>query len=154
MWLTLLLAVAMSGVASAQATGRIANNGTGLVMGVSATSEGAQLITNQRNDHATQRWSIAPTGRGWFKLVNVGTGLCVGVTGGSTADGAAIVQWHDDGSLNQQWRWRNGGNGWYLLVNRGSGKVIGVSGGSAAPGTPLIQWHVDGAPTQLWRLRP
>ena len=128
-WLALLILAATPGTASAQPTGVIVNFQTGFAIGVPGGS-----------------------GLGWFKLVDVGSGLCVGVLGGSTADGAQIVQWHDDGSMNQQWRWRRRGNGQNLLVNRGSRKVIGVTGGSTAQGTPLIQWHVDGTPNQLWRL--
>ncbi len=155
-FLTFPIVAAMPRAAWAQASAPIANLQTGLVMiprGLSS-NEGTQLITWYRGTSPVQNWSIIPTGMGWFKLVNAGNGMCVGVAGGSTNDGAKIVQWHDDGTLNQQWRWLGRGGGRTLLVNRGSGKVIGVAGSSTVQGTPLIQWHEDGHLSQFWRLQP
>lgn len=154
-WLGLsIAAVALPRAAWAQTTGPIVNSQTGLVIiprGLSA-NPGAQLTVWPSGGSPTQNWSLVPTEQRWFKIVNQGNGLCIGVDSGSTADGAKVIQWRDNGHTSQEWRWRGEGRN-RVLVNRNSGKVIGVAGASTEQGTNLIQWHEDGTPNQRWHLQ-
>jgi hypothetical protein len=80
----------------------------------------------------------SPAMADWESIVNLNSGLCMGVTGGIMQPGQPIIQWPCDGSANQLW-WvptspnvttlPNGANSSYCLsvssdVNEGSQLVI------------------------------
>ena len=48
------------------------------------------------------KWIITHLGGGEYQLQSHKTGLCVDLTGGSTADGANAQQWSCDGSAVQR----------------------------------------------------
>ena len=41
---------------------------------------------------------------GYYRLVNVKSGLCADVQSGSTSDGAKVIQWPSAGGANQEWQ--------------------------------------------------
>jgi hypothetical protein len=84
-------------------------------------------------------------------IVNVPTGLVIGVRGSSTNDGAQLITWHSNGNASQSWSITPTGAGWFKLVNAGSGLCVGVAAGSTADGANIVQWHDDGSMNQQWR---
>ncbi|MBP2705890.1 glycoside hydrolase N-terminal domain-containing protein [Microbispora sp. RL4-1S] len=68
-------------------------------------NQGTALVQMTDTNGTNQRWKLVPAATsGYYRLVNVGNGLCADVEGGSTADGARIIQWRENGGTNQEWQ--------------------------------------------------
>lgn len=88
---------------------------------------------------------------GSYKLVNVGTGLVLGVQNMSTADGGLAVVWGDTGTADHNWvRVTDGTAVRFRNVN--SGKVLGVENMSAADNARVLQWGDTGTADHRWTL--
>ena len=69
------------------------------------SAQGAQLVQRSDTGSDNQSWQlVASQAAGCFNLVNVRTGWCADVEGGSTVDGAKVVQWPATGGANQDWQ--------------------------------------------------
>ena len=91
------------------------------------------------------------TGSGTYKLVNVGTGLVLGVQNMSTADGGLAVVWSDTGTADHNWvRITDGTAVRFRNVN--SGKVLGVENMSTADNARVLQWADNGTADHRWTL--
>ncbi len=80
-------------------------------------ADGTNIAQYSWHGRENQRWRLEPAGRGFFKLVSVGTGKCIDVdqsTDGGNNDGANVQQWSCHGNENQQWRVevQGSGSGW------------------------------------------
>ncbi|WP_246595656.1 RICIN domain-containing protein [Actinoplanes auranticolor] len=93
---------------------------------------------------------ITPTGD-TYKLVNVSTGLVLGVQNMSTADGGLAVVWSDSGTADHNWvRIADGSN--VRFRNAHSGKVLGVENMSTADNARVLQWGDTGTADHRWTL--
>lgn len=88
-----------------------------------------------------------------YSLVNVGTGLALDVTGGSTAPGAPLQQWGHAGSANQQFYLRDVGSGFWSLQAKHSNMMVDVQGASVAEGASVVQGAAGNGRSQRWLLR-
>ncbi|GIF39662.1 beta-L-arabinofuranosidase domain-containing protein [Actinoplanes xinjiangensis] len=99
-------------------------------------------------------WNANSTGGGdgpTYKLVNVGTGLVLGVQNMSTADGGLAVVWGDTGTADHRWvRITDGSAVRFRNVN--SGKVLGVENMSTADNARVLQWGDTGTADHRWTL--
>ncbi len=86
-----------------------------------------------------------------FKLVNVGTGLVLGVQDMSTADGGLAVGWGDTGTADHRWvRITDGTAVRFRNVN--SGKVLGVENMGTGDNARVLQWGDTGTADHRWTL--
>ncbi|MEN3612483.1 beta-L-arabinofuranosidase domain-containing protein [Plantactinospora sp. ZYX-F-223] len=85
------------------------------------------------------------------RLVNVGTGLVLGIQDMSTADGGLAVQWGDTGTADHNWVVVTEGSA-IKLRNANSGKVLGVQDMSTADNARVLQWSDNGTADHLWTL--
>ncbi|MGP4110352.1 beta-L-arabinofuranosidase domain-containing protein [Streptomyces sp. 4N509B] len=85
------------------------------------------------------------------RLVNVGSGLVLGIQDMSTADGGRALQWHDSGTADHNWETIPDG-GAVRLRNAHSGKVLGVQDMSTADNAPVLQWSDNGTADHRWTL--
>jgi hypothetical protein len=85
------------------------------------------------------------------RLVNVGTGLVLGVQNMSTADGGLAVQWGDTGTADHNWTMDPDGNA-VRFRNVHSGKVLGVENMSTADNARILQWSDNGTADHRWTL--
>ncbi|MEU1587987.1 beta-L-arabinofuranosidase domain-containing protein [Micromonospora sp. NPDC005710] len=90
-------------------------------------------------------------GGGSHRLVNVGTGLVLGVQNMSTADGGLAVQWSDSGTADHNWVVVTDGNA-VRFRNVNSGKVLGVENMSTADNARVLQWADNGTADHRWIL--
>ncbi|MEU8661959.1 RICIN domain-containing protein [Actinoplanes philippinensis] len=91
------------------------------------------------------------TGGSTVKLVNVSSGLVLGVQSMSTADGGLAVVWDDNGSADHKWvRVTDGDAVRFRNVN--SGKVLGVENMSTADNARVLQWGDTGTADHRWTL--
>jgi len=86
-------------------------------------------------------------GTTYYKLQNVGTGLCIDGLG-ATANGANCGQWASGSSFNQQWAIVTVGSS-VRLQNRATGLCIDGMG-LTANGSIAGQWGNTGSNNQLW----
>ncbi|MFF3852435.1 beta-L-arabinofuranosidase domain-containing protein [Micromonospora sp. NPDC002575] len=121
-----------------------------------ATANGATVNLAPFQDahgyNYTVYWSVSGgTGTTTHKLVNVGSGLVLGIQNMSTADGGLALQWGDTGTADHNWVIvTEGGNVKFRNVN--SGKVLGVENMSTADNARVLQWADNGTADHLWTL--
>ena len=97
-------------------------------------------------------WNTGSTsGTGSFRLVNVGTGLVLGIQNMSTADGGLAVQWGDTGTTDHNWAIVTDGDA-VRFRNVNSGKVLGVENMSTADNARVLQWADNGTADHRWQL--
>ncbi|MFF1301879.1 RICIN domain-containing protein [Streptomyces sp. NPDC058307] len=65
-------------------------------------------------------------------MVNVNSGKCLEIPGGSTADGATADQWTCEGGTHQLWRKRAAIGGYVTSTNVNSGLCLQVAGASTS----------------------
>ncbi|MCO8273897.1 glycoside hydrolase family 127 protein [Actinoplanes sp. TRM 88003] len=85
------------------------------------------------------------------KLVNVGTGLVLGIQDMSTVDGGLAVVWGDTGTADHQWVRVTDGSA-VKFRNANSGKVLGVENMSTADNARVLQWSDTGTADHRWTL--
>jgi glucuronoarabinoxylan endo-1,4-beta-xylanase len=86
-----------------------------------------------------------------YKLVNVDTGVVLGVQNMSTADGGLAVVWGDTGTADHNWVRVTDGNA-FRFRNVNSGKVLGVENMSTADNARVLQWADNGTADHRWIL--
>ncbi|MFF0119418.1 beta-L-arabinofuranosidase domain-containing protein [Micromonospora arida] len=101
----------------------------------------------------TVYWNTSGSGgpTGSYRLVNVGTGLVLGIQNMSTADGGLAVQWGDSGTADHNWVVITDGNA-VRFRNVNSGKVLGVENMSTADNARVLQWADNGTADHRWIL--
>ncbi len=89
---------------------RLFSRYSGKCLGISggSTALGAQAVQWDCNGNPDQTWYFRWTGRnngGWpiYNIVDYNSGLCLGVSGGSTSVGANVIQWTCNGNSDQEW---------------------------------------------------
>jgi arabinoxylan arabinofuranohydrolase len=88
---------------------------------------------------------------GYHRLEIANNGLCLDVSGASTAAGAAITQWTCSGQANQQFQFVPIANGYGRLQAQHSGYDVAVANSSTAAGTPdIVQQVPNSAANSLW----
>jgi hypothetical protein len=80
----------------------------------------------------------------------VHSGLCMDVSGNSTADGATLIQWNCQGSDNQLFTFTAKSGGQYQLISKSSGKCVTVV--STANGLLLQQATCGTGAAQLFKI--
>ncbi|WP_229068539.1 beta-L-arabinofuranosidase domain-containing protein [Actinoplanes sp. DH11] len=96
-------------------------------------------------------WNTSGTAEATYKLVNVASGLVVGVQDMSTADGGRAVVWGDTGTADHLWAQITDGAA-VRFRNVNSNKVLGVENMSAADNATVLQWADNGTADHRWTL--
>ncbi|MEU5260931.1 beta-L-arabinofuranosidase domain-containing protein [Amycolatopsis sp. NPDC021455] len=97
----------------------------------------------------TVYWNTSGTSATTSHLVNVGSGLLLGVENMSTADGGRALQWTDNGTADHNWEMITDGTA-VRFRNANSGKVLGVLDMSTADGARVLQWSDNGTADHRW----
>ncbi|NUO56930.1 MAG: family 43 glycosylhydrolase [Hamadaea sp.] len=88
---------------------------------------------------------------GYHPLVIGNNGLCLDVSGASTAAGAAVTQWTCGGQANQQFQFVPVSGGYGRLQAQHSGYDVAVANSSTTAGVPnIVQQAPNSAPNSLW----
>jgi len=85
------------------------------------------------------------------RLVNVASGLVLGIRDMSTADGGLALQWADTGTADHDWVLVADGSD-VRIRNVNSGKVLGVENMSTADNARVLQWSDNGTADHRWTL--
>lgn len=117
----------------------------------SATANGSPVglvpFQDAHGFNYTVYWTTAPT----YKLVNVASGLVLGIRDMSVANGGVALVWGDTGTLDHLWVPIPDGSA-VRFRNLNSGKVLGVDGMSTADGATVLQWDDNGTADHRWTL--
>lgn len=134
--------------------GSIARTGANS-LAFTATANGAKVNLGPFQDahgfNYTVYWNAAGGGAASYRLVNVGSGMVLGIQDMSTADGGLALQWGDTGTADHNWTIVTDGNA-VKLRNVNSGKVLGVENMSTADNARVLQWADNGTADHRWTL--
>jgi DUF1680 family protein len=132
----------------------IARSSTGS-LAFTATANGATVNIGPFHDaqgfNYTVYWNASGTATETYKLVNVGSGMVLGIRDMSTADGGLALQWGDTGTADHNWVMVADGDA-VRFRNANSGKVLGVENMSTADGARVLQWADNGTADHRWIL--
>lgn len=99
----------------------------------------------------TVYWNASGQSSNTSRLVNVGSGLVLGIQDMSTADGGRALQWNDSGTADHNWEIITDGTA-VRFRNANSGKVLGVRDMSTADNAHVLQWSDNGTADHRWTL--
>ncbi len=120
-----------------------------------ATANGATVNIGPFHDaqgfNYTVYWNASGGTTETYKLVNVASGLVLGVKDMSTADGGLALQWGDTGTADHNWAMVPDGDA-VRFRNANSAKVLGVENMSTADGARVLQWADNGTADHRWVL--
>jgi hypothetical protein len=108
-------------------------------LALSSTATAALLVAAQPAQAAAD----------FVTIKNLGNGLCLQPSGGSTDDGAAVVQQGCDKTSIQNWLPLANSSTQFRFINQATGKCLDARGG-AANGTPIQQFACSGISNEKW----
>jgi glucuronoarabinoxylan endo-1,4-beta-xylanase len=117
---------------------------------LTVTLPARSVMTFVANVSGTTPTTPPPSG-GSYRLVNVGSGLVLGVQNMSTADGGLALQWGDTGTADHNWEMITDGSA-VRFRNVHSGKVLGVLNMSTADNAAVLQWADNGTADHRWTM--
>lgn len=140
---------------TANASYRLVNAATGLVLGIQnmSTADGGLALQWTDNGTADHNWELIVDGSA-LRLRNAHSGKVLGVEGMSTADNARILQWADNGTADHRWTITDVGDGSHKIRNGHTGKLLAILNGSTATGAQAVQDPDNGTPDNQWRFVP
>jgi len=116
----------------------------------SSAADGAKVQEWDCNGTNAQKFHIAPTSGGYFKIINVNSNKGLDIAGVSTAANALVQQWSYGGGANQQFKLVGRGNNQFSMHARHTDMALDLSWGSAVNGTIIVQYPYAGWSNQLW----
>ncbi|MFF5973084.1 beta-L-arabinofuranosidase domain-containing protein [Streptomyces sp. NPDC012769] len=134
-------------------TVRLANVGSGLVLGIQnmSTADGGRALQWNDSGTADHDWHMIADGDA-VRFRNAHSGKVLGVSNMSTADGAAVLQWSDNGTADHRWTLLDQGDGTYRIRNENSGRFLAIANDSTAVGAFAVQDSDDGTADNRWRI--
>jgi hypothetical protein len=134
-------------------TSRLANVGSGLVLGIQnmSTADGARALQWNDSGTADHNWEIITDGNA-VRFRNANSGKVLGVRDMSTADNAHVLQWSDNGTADHRWTLLDQGDGTYKIRNANSGKLLGIENNSTGAGAFAVQESDNGTADNRWRI--
>ncbi|MDW8804303.1 glycoside hydrolase family 127 protein [Streptomyces scabiei] len=134
-------------------TVRLANVGSGLVLGIQnmSTADGGRALQWNDSGTADHDWQMITDGSA-VRLRNAHSGKVLGVQDMSTADNATVLQWSDTGTADHRWTLLDQGDGTYKIRNANSGKLLAIANNSTAVGAFAVQAPDDGTADNRWRI--
>ncbi|NML53853.1 hypothetical protein HHL19_31750 [Streptomyces sp. R302] len=134
-------------------TVRLANVGSGLVLGIQnmSTADGGRALQWNDSGTADHDWHMIADGS-TVRFRNAHSGKVLGVLNMSTTDGATVLQWSDNGTADHRWTLLDQGDGTYRIRNEHSGKLLAIANDSTAVGAFAVQDSDDGTADNRWRI--
>ncbi|MEV0233418.1 beta-L-arabinofuranosidase domain-containing protein [Nonomuraea sp. NPDC050786] len=128
---------------------------SGTELAFTATANGSTVnlgpFYEAHGHNYTVYWNASGQSVASHRLVNVGSGLVLGIQNMSTADGGLALQWSDSGTADHNWEMIADGDA-VRFRNVNSRKVLGVRDMSTADGAQVLQWSDNGTADHRWTL--
>lgn len=127
----------------------VANNKCVDTAGAS-TADGARVQIWDCNATGAQRFNIAPTSDGYWKIINVKSGKGLDIQGASTQANAPVQQWSYVGGNHQQFKIVARGNNRFSIQARHTDMAVDLYWGRPDNGTGFVQYPYTGTSNQLY----
>ena len=128
------------------------NKKFGLNVADSSKNDGANVNLYSYSNTGAKRFRAVYSGGGYYRLVNVNSGLVVSVKGNTKANGANVIQSRWAGQSGQRWRFVENADGTVTFRNA-LGTVLHLNGNKTANGTNVIAKTGAATTAQRWYLR-
>ena len=136
---------------------RIRRPGTTYVLTVQGASNdsGANICIMQESENDYyQQFRFEYVSDGYYKVTNVGSGMCLDDYGRGTKPGTNIQQWTPNGGPAQLWQPVEKENYYYLTPQCAPNLVADIEYGVNSDGTNVSLWIPKGGGNQLFELVP
>jgi hypothetical protein len=115
-----------------------------------ATAPVAQQTCTYGNEPANARFAMIRQAGGYVALKFEHSGMCLDVSGASTANSAAAIQYPCSFADNQLVQLLNNATGGHSFKFKHSGKCLDVTGASTADGARFVQYTCNGQANQAF----
>ncbi|MFJ6659792.1 alpha-L-fucosidase [Streptomyces sp. NPDC091377] len=122
------------------------------VASAAGSADGTPVVQQPWTRDHHQRWTIEPTGDGFYRLRNNFTTKLLQVDVRSRDAGATVDVRTDAGKYHQHWALTQISTEHYVITNRHSQLALTVPNGSTTEGVTLEQRQYDDLPNQKWRI--
>ncbi|HUM82607.1 MAG TPA: RICIN domain-containing protein [Lachnospiraceae bacterium] len=114
-------------------------------------NSGANVQLWESNGSGAQQFRFIYSGDGYYRIINMKSGMAVDIDSGSTAAGANIHQFFYNGSNAQLWKISSNSDGSVTFLSK-AGMAIDVSGGLQNNGANIQTYSQNGTKAQKWKL--
>ena len=141
--------VAFSGTKTVRAS---KDKNFGLNIASSSKTDGANVNLYKYSNVNAKKFKILYSGGGYYRLVNVNSGLVLTVKGNTKTSGANVIQSKWAGESGQRWKITKNSDGTVTLKNT-LGTVLHLNGNKAANGTNVLAKSAATTGAQKWYLQ-
>ena len=117
----------------------------------SSKTDGANVNLYTYSNSNAMKFKIIYSGGGYYRLVNVNSGLCITVNGNTKTDGANVIQSKWAGESGQRWKITENSNGTVTFTNV-LGTVLHLNGNKAVNNTNVQARNASTTGAQKWYL--
>ena len=128
------------------------NNKFALNVASSSKADGANINLYTYSNTGAKRFNIMYSGSGYYRIVNVNSGLCLSVKGNTKTDGANIIQSKWASESGQRWLITQNSDGTVTFTNA-LGTVLHLVGNKTADGTNVAARKAATTTAQKWYLK-
>ena len=118
----------------------------------SSKEDGANMNLYSFSNTNAKKFKVMYSGGGYYRLVNVNSGLCLTVSGNTKTDGANIIQSKWAAQSGQRWKITKNSDGTVTLTNA-LGTVLHLSGNKTANNTNVQARKASTTGAQKWYLQ-
>lgn len=111
-------------------------------------SNGGNVDLYAYNGGSNQQWSFQYNGAGYYKIVNVHSGLVLDVEGQRVTSGANVLQWQWNGGKNQLWGVKKINDNTVEIYSALNGLPLDVYGASTANLANIETYYYNGGSNQ------
>lgn len=119
----------------------------------SSKKNGGNVDLRKASGSANQQWSFKYNGSGYYKILNVNSGLALDVEGANLAPGTNVLQYKSNGGKNQLWGVQKNSNGTYSIYSAINGMALDVHAASTANGANVETYFRNGGKNQCYYLQ-
>ena len=128
-----------------------ANNNFALNIASSSKDDGANVNLYSYSNTKDKKFKVMYSGGGYYRLVNLNSGLCLTVKGNSNADGTNIIQSKWAAGDGQRWKIKKNSDGTVTFTNA-LGTNIHLVSNKTANGTNIVAKNPTTSKAQKWYL--
>jgi hypothetical protein len=114
-----------------------------------------EIVQYLCDEDPSRLWTFRPVPgqQHMVQIVNVHSGLCLTIAGGSADRNVASVQYTCDGDPSRKWNYTElDGGVTFRFINLHSGLCLTVAGGATGRNIVAVQFPCDNDPSRNWKV--